>query len=148
MEFREAILADIPQIQIVRNSVTENTLSDPALVSDIDCALYMTTRGKAWVCEIDNQIVGFAYIDLIANNVWALFVQPGFDRQGIGKTLHQLMLDWYFEMTEKTIWLSTSPGTRAETFYRLKGWKEAGQYGKGETRFEMDRDTWQNKLKS
>jgi GNAT superfamily N-acetyltransferase len=75
-------------------------------------------------------------------------VQPGFDRQGIGKTLHQLMLDWYFEQTDKTIWLSTSPGTRAETFYRLQGWKEAGQYGKGETRFELDRDTWQNRLKS
>lgn len=147
MIFREATLNDIAQIQVVRNSVTENTLSDPALVSDADCATYMTIRGKAWVCELPQGIVGFAYVDLSANNVWALFVQPGLDQQGIGKTLHQIMLDWYFEQTEKTIWLSTSPGTRAETFYRLQGWKEAGQYGKGETRFEMDRATWQSRSK-
>ena len=37
MIYREATLDDIKQIQIVRNSVTENTLSNPNLVSDADC---------------------------------------------------------------------------------------------------------------
>jgi len=143
MNFREASLADIPQIQRVRNSVTENTLSDPALVSNDDCATYMTTRGKAWVCEKEDRIVGFAYADLVANNVWALFVQPGFDQMGIGKTLHRIMIDWYFKQTDQTIWLSTSPGTRADKFYRLQGWKESGKYG-NETRFEMDFETWKH----
>jgi hypothetical protein len=32
MTIREALITDIPQIQIVRNSVKENMLSDPALV--------------------------------------------------------------------------------------------------------------------
>jgi hypothetical protein len=32
MIFREAVVADIPQIQIVGHSVKENVLSDPALV--------------------------------------------------------------------------------------------------------------------
>ena len=36
MIFRETQITDIPQIQIVRNSVKENTLSDPALVPDKD----------------------------------------------------------------------------------------------------------------
>jgi hypothetical protein len=36
MIFREATIKDIPQIQIVRTSVKENELSDPALVSDKD----------------------------------------------------------------------------------------------------------------
>ncbi|MCW3121482.1 MAG: family N-acetyltransferase, partial [Flavipsychrobacter sp.] len=57
MIFREATVADIPQIQIVRNSVKENMLSNPALVSDADCEEYITKRGKGWVCEIDNTIV-------------------------------------------------------------------------------------------
>lgn len=36
MMIREATIDDIKQIQIVRNSVTENTLSDPGLVTDED----------------------------------------------------------------------------------------------------------------
>lgn len=37
MIIREAKIEDIAQIQIVRNSVKENTLSDPNLVTDKDC---------------------------------------------------------------------------------------------------------------
>lgn len=60
MTIREAKIEDIKQIQIVRNSVTENTLSNPDLVTDQDCEEFITVRGKGWVCEIDKQIVGFA----------------------------------------------------------------------------------------
>ena len=137
MLFREAGITDIPQIQVVRNSVKENTLSNPALVTDSDCENYLVNRGKGWVCEIDDRIVGFAIIDLIDHNVWALFVQPGFDKKGIGKKLHDDMLDWYFSQTDSTIWLSTAPNTRAEKFYRKAGWKEVGMHGKGEIKFEM-----------
>ena len=56
-------------LQIVRNSVKENTLSDPNLVTDDDCKEFMTVRGKGWVCEIDNRIVGFAIADLKGNNI-------------------------------------------------------------------------------
>lgn len=37
MIIRDAEISDIKQIQIVRNSLTENTLSDPGLVTDEDC---------------------------------------------------------------------------------------------------------------
>jgi hypothetical protein len=43
----------------------------------------MTNRGKGWVCEIDEKIVGFSIADLIGNNIWALFVMPGYDKRGI-----------------------------------------------------------------
>ena len=142
MVFREAGVTDIPQIQVVRNSVKENTLSNPALVTDSDCENYLVNRGKGWVCEIDGRIVGFAIVDLIDHNVWALFVQPGFDKKGIGKTLHDDMLDWYFSQTDLTIWLSTSPGTRAEKFYHKAGWKNVGMHGKGEIKFEMAAASW------
>ena len=49
MTIREAKIDDIKQIQIVRNSVTENTLSNPNLVTDIDCREFMFERGKGWV---------------------------------------------------------------------------------------------------
>lgn len=106
---------------MVRHSVKENTLSSPDLVTDKDCETYLTIRGKGWVCEIDNQIAGFAIADLKDNNIWALFVQPIFEKQGIGKQLHDIVLHWYFAQTKSKVWLGTEPKTRAETFYRKCG---------------------------
>ena len=142
MMFREAAAKDIPQIQIVRNAVKENRLSDPALVTDKDCEEYITNRGKGWVCEIENTIVGFSIADLKENNIWALFIHPDHEGKGIGKKLHQLMLGWYFAQTAATVWLSTAPGTRADAFYRKAGWKAVGTHGKGETKFEMSFSEW------
>lgn len=142
---REAQLEDIPQIQKVRNSVKENTLSDPNLVTDKDCEEFLFERGKGWVYEIDYQIVGFSIVDLKEKNIWALFLDPGFEKQGIGRKLHDTMLDWYFEQTKETVWLGTAPKTRAENFYRKSGWKETGTHGKGEIKFEMTYNNWKNK---
>lgn len=143
--FREAVVADIPQIQMVRNAVNENTLSDPALVTDKDVEDFIIRRGKGWICEIDNRVVGFSIADLVDHNVWALFIEPGHDKKGIGKKLHEMMLDWYFNQTNQTIWLSTSPATRAEMFYRKAGWKETGMHGKGEIKFEMTAIDWKER---
>ncbi|CAM2858628.1 GNAT family N-acetyltransferase [Chryseobacterium flavum] len=142
MIIREAKIEDIGQIQIVRNAVKENTLSDPNLVTDEDCRIFMTERGKGWVCEINNEIVGFSIADLEEHNIWALFVHPKFDKQGVGRQLHDVMIDWYFSKTKETVWLGTAPGTRAEAFYRKAGWKEIGMHGKGEIKFEMAYNDW------
>lgn len=147
MIIREAKIGDIKQIQVVRNSVRENTLSDPTLVTDEDCKEFMFVRGKGWVCEINNEIVGFSIADLKENNIWALFLRPEFEKQGIGKQLHDVMLDWYFMQTEKNVWLGTSPKTRAEAFYRKPGWTEIGTHGKGEIKFEMTIKGWTEKQK-
>ncbi|HRD59182.1 MAG TPA: GNAT family N-acetyltransferase, partial [Ferruginibacter sp.] len=82
--------------------------------------------------------------DLKEHNIWALFIDPHFESRGIGKRLHQIMMDWYFSKTDTTVWLSTSPGTRAEKFYRIAGWKETGIYGKGEIKFELTAMDWKN----
>ena len=142
MIFREAKIEDIKQIQIVRNSVKENILSDPKKVTDEDCQEYMMVRGKGWVCEIENQIVGFAIADLKENNIWALFLHPKFEKKGIGKKLHKIMLDWYFTKTENKVWLGTAFNTRAEQFYRKAGWKEIGLNGTKEIKFEMSNEDW------
>ncbi|MHA8066379.1 GNAT family N-acetyltransferase [Aquirufa sp. ROCK2-A2] len=144
--FREATKFDIPQIQIVRNSVKENTLSDPNLVSDQDCEEFLTIRGKGWVCEIDDQIIGFAIVDLIENNIWALFVDPNFEQKRVGRKLHQLMLEWYFSQTQQNIWLGTELNTRAEIFYRKAGWAEIGLHGSKEIKFEMSYQSWKKVL--
>ena len=142
MIIREAKIEDTAQIQIVRNSVKENTLSDPNLVTDKDCEEFISVRGKGWVCEIDQEIVGFAIADLKENNIWALFLDPKFERKGIGQKLHQAMLDWYFTQTKDNVWLGTAFNTRAEKFYRKAGWKEVGTHGPKEIKFEMTYNDW------
>ncbi len=141
MNFRQATIKDIPQIQIVRNSVKENQLSNPNLIPDQFVEEFITKRGKGFVCEIDKKIVGFSIVDFVENNVWALFLLPEFEGKGIGKKLHQLMLDEYFSKTKETIWLSTEANSRAETFYKKQGWKNAGFLG-NEVKFEMSFEDW------
>ncbi len=141
---REALVTDIAQIQRVRNAVTENTLSDPALVPDEDVEDYITRRGKGWVTLEEDLITGFSIVSITDHNVWALFVEPGRDKLGAGRLLHDRMMDWYFEHTGEPIWLSTTPGTRAERFYRKAGWEEDGMYGKNEIKFIMSREKWES----
>lgn len=142
VNFREALEEDIKQMQLIRNSVTENTLSDPSLVTDEAYLDFIKNRGKGWVCEIDNYIVGFSIVDLMEHNIWALFVHPNYEKQGIGKQLHNVMLNWYFNQTSKNVWLGTAPGTRAEKFYRTLGWADIGNHGTREIKFEMTYKNW------
>ena len=142
MHFREASVTDILQMQVVRNAVDENQLSDPGLIKDADYEEYLLDRGNGWVCEIKEKVVGFAIADLKENNIWALFITPAFAANGIGKRLHSLMLNWYFEQTRQTVWLSTAPGTRAELFYTKQGWSNVGMYGTNELKFEMTYTQW------
>jgi len=147
MTLREATIEDIDQMHVVRTSVYENQLSNPNLIKAKDYEDYLVDRGKGWVAEIDNLIVGFAIVDLIENNVWALFIQPSFERIGIGKMLHDEMINWYFKKTDKAIWLSTTANTRAEYFYKIAGWEQTGTLPNGELKFEMKAENW-GKLES
>jgi GNAT superfamily N-acetyltransferase len=145
MIFREARTKDISQLHSIRISVHENQLPDHGLISANDYEEFINHRGKGWVCEIDDKIIGFAIVDLKENNLWALFIQPDYERKGAGKKLHDVMLDWYFHQTNKTIWLGTAPNTRAEIFYRKAEWKETGIRPNGEIKFEMTAAKWKSK---
>ena len=147
MHYRIAEIRDIPRIQVVRNRVRENRLSNPSLVTDEDVEDFISIRGRGWVCEIEGEVIGFSIVDLKDHNVWALFIHPDYEARGIGKILHLLMVDWYFEQKKEILWLGTAPATRAEKFYRLQGWKEVGMHRKGEIKFEMDFCSWVRRRK-
>jgi GNAT superfamily N-acetyltransferase len=144
MIFREAGIADFEQLHRIRMAVRENPLPDAGLITAKDYEDFLTRRGKGWLCEIDDRVVGFAIVDLEGNNIWALFIEPEYEGKGIGKKLHDDMLDWYFSQTKKTVWLGTSPDTRAGQFYRKAGWKQTGIRPNGEIRFEMSAEDWKN----
>ncbi len=134
---REAQISDIAKLQVIRNMVKENVLSDPKLITDQDYEDFINGQGKGWVYEQHKTILGFAIVDVVGNNVWALFMHPDFEGKGIGRKLHDVMMKWYFGLTHSTIWLSTEKNTRAENFYRKRGWQVVGDYGKNELKFEM-----------
>lgn len=142
MQIREAKIADIPQIMKIRFAVKENRLTDPTVVSEKDCEIFLVERGKGWVCEVNELVVGFSIIDLIEKNIWALFILPDFEGKGIGKKLHDKMINWYFANHQETLWLSTDPNTRAELFYQKKGWQKKGICENGEIKFELTYKKW------
>lgn len=138
MLIREASIDDIPELHAIRLSVKENQLSNPAVVTASDYRKYLLHRGRAWLCELaGGQIAGFAIVDLQGHNVWALFVHPNHEGEGIGRILHDAMLDWYFAKTNHPIWLSTAPGTRAARFYERAGWECTGLMPNGELHFQL-----------
>ena len=126
----------------VRMSVRENQLADPALVQPHDYRSMINERGRGWVAEIDEEFVGFAIADLTRANIWALFVDPAHESCGIGRRLHDTMLEWLFRSGAEQVTLGTEPGTRAERFYVAAQWHYCGRNPNGEARYSMSRDAW------
>jgi hypothetical protein len=47
------------------------------------------------------------------------------------------MLEWYFAKSDEPLHLGTEGGTRAEEFYRKRGWEEIGREPNGDLTFLM-----------
>ncbi len=139
MFIRDAQIADIPMMHSIRMAVKENVLTNPLAVQEADYIPFLTEKGKGWVCEIANQVVGFSIVDMEENEVWALFVDPLVEGRGVGGRLHDEMVKWYFTQSNTELMLGTEPGTRAEALYLYRGWKVLGQKSNGEIIFKMQR---------
>lgn len=137
LKLRIAQSEDVSAMHVIRVTVKENILSDPNRITPEDYLEFITEKGKGWVALLDSKIVGFAIVDCVEDNVWALFVSPEYEGLGIGLALQNKMLEWYFQQGKSKIWLSTDPNSRAAGFYRKTGWTETGTYGKNEIKFEQ-----------
>lgn len=139
MFIREAVITDIPAMHRIRMAVKENVLTNPLAIQESDYKPFLMKEGAAWVCEDSDQIMGFAIVDVDAGEVWALFVDPDFEGKGIGSRLHDTLVDTYFSAGKAELILGTEPKTRAEIFYRHKGWEQTGNKSNGEIIFKMRR---------
>jgi GNAT superfamily N-acetyltransferase len=126
---------DIVRMHEIRTAVRENRLSSPDRIRHEDYAALLSASGRGWTFEQGGVLVGFGIADGTRRNIWALFVAPGFEGQGIGRALLETMTEWLFAQADAPVWLTTAPGTRAERFYRAAGWRETGREN-GELRFE------------
>lgn len=141
--FREVLTSDVEDLFDIRCSVIENHQSreelaqlgiTPETISD------MIASGDyvSILAEKDEMPVGFTMASVSENYVFACFIRPSHEKQGIGRGL--------MERTERGLalrgvhqaWLSTGPGEglRAVGFYRRLGWKENGVLEDGQIRFE------------
>ena len=119
----------------VRTSVRENRLT--TRISEADYVPAIELHGKGWVVEERGEVIGFAVGNARDGNIWALFVHPDHERRGYGRQLHDAMVSWLWSRGLQQLWLTTEPGTRAQSFYEAAGWKRAGQAEQGAVRFEL-----------
>jgi GNAT superfamily N-acetyltransferase len=120
--FRRATRADIPAMSRIRLSVTENTLSDPTRVTREMYEDFLEQSGRGWVAEHEGEVLAFCYADKVNASIWALFVQPGHEGQGLGQALLRQAVDWLFETGHDCVHLTTGADTRADRFYSAQGW--------------------------
>ncbi|MBU8898647.1 GNAT family N-acetyltransferase [Corallococcus sp. H22C18031201] len=138
MHIREAAVEDIPELMRVRWAVRENRLSHPARVPPEMVHDYIIHRGRGWVCEHEGRVAGFSIADQETASIWALFIDPPYEGQGIAQALLAQATAWLFAGGASRIVLSTAPGTRAERFYARAGWERTGLTSDGEMGFALD----------
>jgi GNAT superfamily N-acetyltransferase len=122
---RRATSNDIPAMSQIRLSVAENILSDPARVTNQRYEDFLEQTGRGWVAESGGQVVAFCYADKVNASIWALFVRPGHEGQGLGQSLLKQAVDWLFEIGHERVHLTTGVNTRADRFYSEQGWMRA-----------------------
>ena len=135
MIIREATRGDIPGLVEVRGAVKENVLTSHIPPERLVAGL--ETRGKGWVAEHEGRIVGFSMADREESIIWALFLLPEWEGQGLGRRLLDRAVGWLCGEGSGRIWLTTEPGSRAEGFYSHVGWVRVGMTESGEVRFEL-----------
>jgi GNAT superfamily N-acetyltransferase len=125
LTLRRATSCDIPAMSQIRLSVAENILSDPARVTKEMYEDFLEQAGRGWVAENGGQIVGFCYADKVNASIWALFVRPGYEGQGLGQSLLKQAVNWLFGIGHERVHLTTGVNTRADRFYSKQGWTRA-----------------------
>ncbi|QEY71386.1 GNAT family N-acetyltransferase [Pseudomonas denitrificans (nom. rej.)] len=141
---RPATPADIDTLFDIRTSVRENHLSreqmaDMGITPQV-LAEAIESAPCAWVAEIDGIAGGFAMVDTEEGELFALFVRPEFEGQGMGRLLLAAAEEQLFRK-HGSIWLVTDggDGIRANAFYRRHGWQLAERVDERDVRYEKPR---------
>lgn len=140
MFFREATNKDIENMHRLQTAGRENNFSTlPGITLD-DFQELIKGRGKGWVCELDDEIVGCAIVNLEDATVWSLYVLPEHEGNFIGRTLHDIMTSWCFARGLPKLTLKIYPDTRAEKFCTKSGWVKIGTEPDGAVLLELEND--------
>jgi len=94
-------------------------------------------RGETWVAELDGELAGFIDVRLQDGvaEVFAMFVEPGLKRTGVGRALWQQLEASARHLGAVTVMLDADPA--AVAFYEAMGCTIAGQAPSGSIRGRM-----------
>ena len=139
---RDAAEEDIPAIFEVRTSVRENHLSVEQMaemgITNETIRQVLCKEPCIWVAVHGNHIVGFSMGDAADACLFAAFVRPEWEGQGIGRRLMDRAEAFLFER-HSSIWLHTDGSSRAAGFYERLGWKRMPDMENRDARFEKHR---------
>ena len=121
---------DLPAVFDVRASTVENAISIEQLeskhgITPASLTLEMQDKAAGWLCEADDQVVGFCMGGRSNGEITVLAVRPEAEGHGIGARLLEATGQWLFDEGHEQIWLTSNPdpGVRAHGFYRSQGWQ-------------------------
>ncbi|QMV75641.1 GNAT family N-acetyltransferase [Comamonas piscis] len=92
----------------------------------------------AWVATVDDEVAGFAMVDLDSACLFALFVRSDHEGRGLGSALCQACEQALFAQHEAA-WLETAKSSRAARLYRHLGWGKESNIGDGDIRLSKRR---------
>jgi len=114
---------DLPAIHAIRQRVRENRLPHD-YAAFVEAARPLVDAGYCWVWDDAGSIRGDAAYDLAAAYIEVLYVDPAHEARGIGTALLGRCCRDLRDAGHRVAWLHTVAGTRAEAFYRARGWVE------------------------
>ncbi|MBM3069706.1 GNAT family N-acetyltransferase [Enterobacter sp. RHBSTW-00994] len=142
LKIRPAMPEDVPGLFAVRTSVTENAMTYEEMqalgITEATVCSMIEASECAWVATENQHVVGFSMILPEDGCLFAAFVLPHYEGQGLGKKLVHAAEQALFR-DNPLIWLETGKNTRAAGFYRRLGWKHAQDVGEGDIRLEKSR---------
>jgi GNAT superfamily N-acetyltransferase len=129
--FRRARSDDAAELFRVRTSVHENheTVEDLAtldITRESVARMLDSDDACGWCAELNERIVGFAIARRSERDLFALFIEPGFEGRGLGSTLLNSAVEWLSESGTGELRLTTGRGARAQAFYLKRGWVDIG----------------------
>ena len=131
---RKARRSDLRRCFAIRESASENRLHDPLeRFLEIGCA--SVDSGSCWVWEEAGRVEGFAAYDPQSATIEVLYVHSDAQGHGIGGALLQQCCADLKALGFGRAFLSTTPGTRAQSFYRRRGWEAFAIDRAGDLRF-------------
>jgi len=140
---RPATETDVPVLFEIRCSVGENhqsreELAGIGVTEDAVRAMIVGGEYVSFVAEIDGVEAGFTMAEVAERYVFACFVKPDCEGNGIGRALMEKTEDALRQLGVSEAWLSTGPGEelRAVGFYAHLGWRRNGYLEDGQIRFE------------
>lgn len=144
MLIRVATPDDIDTLFAIRTSVVQNHLSREQMT-----ALGITPQVLAdsiraapcvWIAEVEGRPAAFSMVDRAAGEVFAMFVQPGYEGQGLGRRLMAVAEAALFEQHERLFLITDGRDEiRPNGFYQRLGWSMVDRLEGDDVRYEKSR---------